>query len=120
MPDFLWYSGVSSKAVVRKNCRVYNSTIGDYSYVTRGTLIHNAQIGKYCSISEDCAIGTPSHPMNMVSTSPVFLQGKNYLKTNFANFAYSSCRKTKIGNDVWIGRDCLIKDGITVGDGAVI
>ena len=25
-----------------------------------------------------------------------------------------------IGNDVWIGRNAVIKDGVTVGDGAII
>ena len=116
----IYNSKISSKAVVRKKCRVYNSTIGDYSYVTRNTLIHNAQIGKYCSISENCVIGTPSHPTDMVSTSPVFCQGKNYLKKNFAQFKHESCKKTVIGNDVWIGLNCLIRDGITVADGAII
>ncbi len=113
-------SHISPKAVVRKKCRVYNSSIGDYSYVTRGTLIQNAKIGKFCSISENCMIGTPSHPTDMVSTSPVFLEGKNYLKVNLAEIPYNNTAETIIGNDVWIGANCLIKAGVTIGDGAVI
>ena len=31
-----------------------------------------------------------------------------------------SRRKTVIGNDVWLGRDAVILDGVTIGDGAVI
>lgn len=106
--------------MVRKKCRIYNSTIDDYSYVTRNTLIHNTQIGKYCSISEDCAIGSILHPLDMVSTSPVFLEGRNYFHKHFAHFKHDGCRRTVIGNDIWIGMKCLIKDGITIGDGAVI
>ena len=113
-------SSISSKAVIRKKCRVYNSTIGDYSYVTRGTLIQNTKIGKFCSISENCMIGTPAHPTELVSTSPVFLEGKNYLKVNFAEIHYENTAETTIGNDVWIGANCLIKAGVTIGDGAVI
>lgn len=113
-------SHISSKAVIRKKCRVYNSTIGDYSYVTRGTLIQNTKIGKFCSVSENCMIGTPSHPTDMVSTSPVFLEGKNYLKVNFASIPYRNTVETVIGNDVWIGANCLIKAGVSIGDGAVI
>ena len=29
-------------------------------------------------------------------------------------------KETVIGNDVWIGSNCLIKGGIKIGDGAVI
>lgn len=49
-----------------------------------------------------------------------FFVRKNYLKKNFAQIPYDSCQKTVIGNDVWIGVNCLIKDGITIADGAII
>jgi len=45
----------------------------------------------------------PWHPFDMVSSSPVFLQGGNYLRKHFANHEYEDCPKTRIGNDVWIG-----------------
>ena len=33
---------------------------------------------------------------------------------------YSSRMKTKIGNDVWIGREVLVTPGRTIADGTVI
>ena len=33
---------------------------------------------------------------------------------------FTKYKKTVIGNDVWIGNNCIIKGGITIGDGAII
>lgn len=111
---------IDKAAAIRQKCRVYNTNIGRYTYIGRNTLIQNTEIGGFCSISESCNIGMPSHPLDFVSTSPVFLEGGNCLKTHFANFPYNPCPKTKIGNDVWIGAGAKIKSGLSVGNGAVI
>ncbi len=107
-------------AAIRNNVRFYDSSIGRYSYITRNTLVQNTEIGAFCSISEGCNIGMPSHPTDFASTSPVFLDKPNYLKKNFSAFKYEDGPRTIIGNDVWIGANALIKAGVTVGDGAVI
>ena len=81
-------SKIDSTASIRQNVRLYHSKVGRYSYIGRNTLVQNAEIGAFCSISENCNIGMPSHPINFVSTSPVFLKGKNYLRINFEEFEY--------------------------------
>mgnify|MGYP003370702228 FL=1 len=111
---------IDKTAAVRNRARLYHVIIGRYSYVSRETLIQHTDIGSFCSISEKCNIGMPSHPVSMVSTSPVFLKGNNYLKENFAEIEYEDCPKTVIGNDVWIGANVLIKSGVHIGDGAII
>lgn len=113
-------SNIDQKAVVRNNCRIYGSSVGRYTYITRNGLIQNTQIGAFCSISENVNIGLPTHPLKMVSTSPVFLTGNNYLRKHFATHPHEDSEKTLIGNDVWIGADVKIKSGLTIGDGAVI
>lgn len=113
-------SSVDKTAALCRGVRFYGSSIGRYSYVARNTLVQKTEIGSFCSISEGCMIGMPSHPTDMVSSSPVFLQGGNYLKKNFSRHPYESCPATKIGSDVWIGAHALIKSGITIGNGAVI
>lgn len=113
-------SRVDRTAALCRGVRFYASSIGRYSYIARNTLVQNTEIGSFCSISEGCMIGMPSHPTDMVSSSPVFLQGGNYLKKNFSRHPYESCPATKIGSDVWIGAHALIKSGITIGNGAVI
>ncbi len=113
-------SSIDKTAAVRNHVRIYHSALGRYSYVARDTLIQNTEIGSFCSIAEGCNIGMPSHPVGFVSTSPVFLHGGNYLKTNLGNIEYQDCPRTHIGNDVWIGAHAQIKSGIRIGNGAVI
>lgn len=111
---------IDKTAAVRQKSRLYGVDLGRYSYVARNTLIQNTSIGAFCSVSEGCNIGMPSHPADFVSTSPVFLSGRNYLRKNFAEIPYEDCPKTVIKNDVWIGAHAQLKSGITVGNGSII
>lgn len=113
-------SEIDSKVAIRQKCRIYDSKIEKYSYVARNTLIQSANIGKFCSISEGCNIGLPSHPTEMLSTSPVFLEGENYLHYNFSEIPFDNCPRTIIENDVWIGAHAQIKSGVTIENGAII
>ncbi|MEH2957650.1 CatB-related O-acetyltransferase [Candidatus Merdisoma sp. JLR.KK006] len=113
-------SKISNKSAVWNDCLIIDSEIDDYTYVSDHTNIYYAKIGKFCSIASYCLIGGASHPIEYVSTSPVFLEGRNALKTHFANIPYKPYKETFIGNDVWIGAKCCIKGGVTIGDGAVI
>lgn len=111
---------VSKKSSIKSFSRFYNGSIEDYSYINRNCLIQNTTIGKFSSIADNCIIGLPSHPLDWVSSSPVFHKGMNSLKKNFYCHEYNSISQTLIGNDVWIGSNVVIKSGITIGDGAVI
>lgn len=91
-----------------------------YSYVGDNCVIVNTTIGSFCSIANNCIIGGASHPMQWVSTSPVFYSGRNILKKNFSNIDFIDEHQTSIGHDVWIGNNVLIKAGVTIGNGAVI
>ena len=113
-------SELNKPVSVNKASRIYGSSIGRYTYVARDCLIQNTEIGRFCSIADGCSIGMPSHPTDMMSTSPVFLEGRNPLRANLASFRYENCPRTVIGNDVWIGTDAKIKSGLSIGDGAII
>ena len=60
------------------------------------------------------------HPIDWVSSSSVFCEGKDSIKTKFAKHKKVPAKKTIVGNDVWIGQCALIKQGVRVGTGAVI
>lgn len=107
-------SRVCSKSVI------VNSTMGKYSYVASSSSIINTEIGSFCSISDYCIIGDGSHPIEWVSSSPVFHFGKNTMHKNFSLHEFNPYKNTKIGNDVWIGSNCLVKSGVTISDGAII
>lgn len=111
---------IDKTSSVRQQTRCYHVHIGRYTYISRNTLVQNTTIGNFCSISEGCNIGLPSHPTDMVSTSPVFLDGRNYLRHNFSKIQYDDCPHTTIDNDVWIGACAQIKSGLHIGNGAII
>ena len=111
---------IDKTASVQANSRLHNVVLGRYSYIAKNTLVQRTTIGKFCSISDGCNIGLPSHPMTFLSTSPVFLKGNNRLNVHLGQLEYISCEETQIGNDVWIGANVLVKSGVTIGDGAII
>jgi acetyltransferase-like isoleucine patch superfamily enzyme len=112
-------SNIDSKARVGNGAQIVNSTIGKYSYVYESRVI-NTTIGRYCSIAAGCTIGGGKHPVGWVSTSPVFYSGHNVFHKNFSHNVFDEFAETHIGNDVWIGSRCLIKGGVTIGDGAIV
>lgn len=93
-------------------------TLDKYTYVNSDTRIHSAKIGKYCSISYGCQIGMSEHPTNYLSTSP-YTYGKSNIfdLPTFFQEVYSS---PIIENDVWIGGNAVILQGIRIGNGAIV
>ena len=118
-PAAIYESTVDRSASIGNGAQIYQSSIGRYTYIFNSKVI-NAQVGSFCSIAEDCTIGGGAHPVTWVSTSPVFYLGKNSLHKNFSENEFKEYICTIIGNDVWIGSKCLIKGGVTIGDGAII
>lgn len=94
--------------------------MGKYSYIGNDCFMENVSIGAFCSIANRCFIGGARHPIERVSSSPVFHHGRNILRTNFQKFSKEQTPQTIIENDVWIGAGVLIKAGVTIHNGAVI
>lgn len=113
-------SRIDSKAKVAAQSTIVNTNIEKYSYVGNNCIIVNVNIGKYCSIADNCIIGGASHPIEWVSSSPVFHDGANILKKNFSNHQFINTKRSIVGNDVWIGNNVLIKAGVNIGNGSVI
>lgn len=99
---------------------IVNCNIDKYTYVGDNSNILNCKIGAFSSIASRVEIGGSSHPIDWVSTSPVFCEGRNVLRKNYSKKEYSTSLATTIGNDVWIGSGAFIKAGLTIGDGAII
>lgn len=115
------YSQVSRKAKVWQRVKVFHSTIGDYSYVGPNCRIIHCNIGKFCSIAGDGAIGMGTHSLNHISTASIFtapVNGTRIKWTDKQNF--EEYKTINIGNDVWIGQRVLVMGGVTIGNGAVI
>jgi acetyltransferase-like isoleucine patch superfamily enzyme len=115
-------STVHKTAKIHSGSDVVDSRIGRYSYCGYNTRILSADVGSFCSIAGGVFIeGAYSHPINYVSTSPVFFAEKSAVRGKFASHAGDeNVPRTQIGNDVWIGQGALVKAGVRIGDGAIV
>ena len=96
---------------------VRSSIIGFGSYTGTNTIIKNAIIGKYTSISWNVSIGGGNHDYENIS----MYTGYWFNRTFGLELSHEdNNKKVVIGNDVWIGAGAIINSGITIGDGAVI
>ncbi|WP_290369666.1 CatB-related O-acetyltransferase [Peribacillus simplex] len=116
---------IANSVKLGKKCGVYYDvelgngvSIGDYSYVNDRSVIGSGKVGKFCSIGYNCQIGMPEHPLDFISTSP-FTYGINNV-FNFNPTWNDFNNPPIIGNDVWIGSNSVVLQGVTIGDGAVI
>lgn len=113
-------SVIHKTSKVEAGSEIVNSSFDKHSFCGYNCEIINVQIGSFCSIANHVVIGGGMHPIDWVSTSPVFYKGRDSVKTKFSEFEREAPKKTIIGNDVWIGECTLIKQGVTIGDGAII
>ncbi|MBP0903726.1 CatB-related O-acetyltransferase [Mariniflexile gromovii] len=103
------------------NCAFSNSTLGKFSYINDFSAINNAEIGKFCSIGPSVKVGYGTHPVNFLSTSPIFYSSKPMFGIALTKEEkYKQNGKTTIGNDVWIGANVFLIDGVTIGNGSII
>lgn len=82
-------------------------SFGKYNYIARRCSFYKVKVGSYCCFGPDLHVGGMQHAYWDYSMSPL-LTDKGIVN------------ETVIGNDVWIGAGCIIKQGTTIGDGAVI
>ena len=84
--------------------------IGRYTYAT-DAIIQNAVIGSFCSIAPGVKIGLNNHPLDRILTHPLGYDNITFDK---------NLPQITIGNDVWVGANDVILNGVSIGDGAVI
>ena len=91
---------------------------GSYGGIIRRGVHNSITVGNYCSIAEGCICdGGFGHNTKFITTYP--------LSVNMRNCGHLTGHPVwkgdiTIGNDVWIGENCLIMSGVNIGDGAVI
>lgn len=114
-------SKIDNSSKVNSGCNIVNTQVGKYSYIGYDGEIVNCKIGNFCSVASGVRIGGAEHPIDWVSTSPVFQNVKHSgPQKRFARLTLPASKKTEIGHDVWIGYNAIVKAGVTIGNGAVI
>jgi len=119
---------IDSKSIIHphvhllENSIINNSEINSYTYLGKNCLVQNASIGKFCSIANEVLIGLGNHPLDLLSTSPLFYRVFNPLQISLIkkDIDITEYKPISIGNDVWIGTRSIIIDGVSIGHGAVL
>lgn len=104
---------------IRRFAKLKNTIIGKYSRVNPDCKLANTKVGNFTAIGRNTTIGLGRHPMNHISTQNIFYK-KNNMNNRWVKPINYPVLPITIGNDVWIGVEALILDGVNVGNGAVI
>lgn len=99
---------VKRNATIEWTALLVRCQVGEYAYVGHHVVAAHAVIGRYCSIGAGAKIGGMEHSWWWASTSPAI--------ANFGEFG----KVTHIEEDVWLGANATIRQGVHVGRGAVI
>lgn len=113
-------SRIHRTSKIEAGSHIVNTSFDRHSFCGYDCEIINCEVGSFCSIANNVTIGGSQHPIEWVSTSPVFREGRDSVRKKYSEHQFEGSKKTIIGHDVWIGDKALIKQGITVGTGAVI
>lgn len=113
-------SYIDKTAKVYSGSTFYNSKLGRYSYVGYDSEVVNCEIGSFCSIANGFIAGGAKHPLEWLSTSPVFYDVSGGTNYHLGHLTIDPTVRTYIGNDVWIGSRAIILQGVHIGTGAVV
>lgn len=98
-----------------------NSIVGDYTYFADFCRINHLTIGKFCSVGPGVRIAPGMHPTYYVSTHPATYSKMQKIDASIAHDGnFIDFKRVVIGNDVWIGANSVIMDGVVIGDGAIV
>jgi acetyltransferase-like isoleucine patch superfamily enzyme len=110
------FNAISSRVSLKK------VSLGLYSYIASDTSLVDISIGRFCSIGPGVKNHLGNHPSRVfVSTHPSFYSpdsptGAFVDQVHFEGYG----QNVEIGNDVWVGAESLLMDGITIGNGAIV
>src|SRR5690554_5437723 len=119
----VWNSGCkfSKTSDIRRFAKLFNTEIGRYSRVNSGCKLSYVSVKNFTAIGRDSSLGLGQHPMHYVSTQNIFYHKSKMNPSWYSPIDFTGENKRiEIGNDVWIGVESLIMDGVKIGDGAVI
>ena len=104
----LYKNRIGQHSEICKKAYLTHCETGNYCYLGMYSYFNHVRMGNYCSISGYVTIGAMEHDYKDLSSS-----------THLVDGGYSD-HITTIGHDVWIGAQTVVRQGVTIGDGAVI
>lgn len=105
------------KCRITEGCEIRkNVSIDSKTYLNKNTIVFSGSIGKYCSIGYNVQIGPFEHPIDFIGTQVYISEYQNPGKGNWNSVS----KPPIIKNDVWIGSNAIILQGVTIGNGAIV
>lgn len=109
---------------------MYNDFVNDPKDFQKNNVLYHypinrdrLTIGKFCSIAcgAKFIFTSANHKLGSLSTYPfpLFFEEWDLDKSNVTD-AWDNKGAIVIGNDVWVGYEAVIMQGVTIGDGAII
>src|SRR6266576_2671579 len=80
----LFGSTVQAHSLLSHHCTTTDIDLGSYSYIAEQSVVSYATIGRFGSIGPGFLCGYGSHPLDFVSTSPVFYSTRKQCGVSFA------------------------------------
>lgn len=95
--------------------------MGRHSYIGGNfSRMHpDTTVGAFCSIGQNVGLGPSQHPSDWLSTAPFQYVNSKKITSDQPLCKWSILPVT-IGNDVWIGNNAIIKDGVKIANGCII
>lgn len=123
-------SVITDSNIIVGDYTMYNDFVKDPSQFEKNNVLYHYKInndkliiGKYCSIAcgAKFMFTSGNHAMNSLSNYPFAIFPDEWnLSWSDITGAWDNKGDTVIGNDVWIGYEAVIMQGVHIGDGAVI
>jgi len=112
---------LADDVAIQTRCTLNQTRLGRFSYVAREAFLADVTVGAFASLGPRSLLGCGEHPVDLVSTAPVFYSTLRQCGVTFAPSPHPAERRTiSLGNDVWLGAQVFVRDGVTIGDGAIV
>lgn len=138
-PNVIFPNEYGTSCFVKNVVHAPNIEIGDYTYYDddtdptgfeRNNVLFNYPefgarliIGKFCALAQGTTfiMGPANHRTGSASTYPFNVFGGAWIEATPDHMSQLPRKgDTVVGNDVWLGRECVVMPGVKIGDGAIV
>ena len=138
-PNVIFPNEYGTSCFVKNVVNAPNIELGDYTYYDddtdptgfeRNNVLFNYPefgdrlvIGKFCAIAQGTTfiMGPANHRTGSASTYPFNVFGGAWTEATPDHMSQLPRKgDTVVGNDVWLGRECVVMPGVKIGDGAIV
>ena len=138
-PNVIFPNEYGTSCFVKNVVHAPNIEIGDYTYYDddtdptgfeRNNVLFNYPefgdrliIGKFCALAQGTTfiMGPANHRIGSATTYPFNVFGGAWTEATPDHMSQLPRKgDTVLGNDVWLGRECVVMPGVKIGDGAVV